>query len=37
MEKKKINWLLILQGWAMLWVLVEKLKWKPFQICLGLK
>lgn len=21
-EKKKINWLLILQGWAMLWVVV---------------
>ena len=22
MEKKKINWLLILQGWAMLWVVI---------------
>lgn len=21
-EKKKINWLLILQGWAMLWVVI---------------
>lgn len=22
MEKKKLNWLLILQGWAMLWVVI---------------
>lgn len=22
LEKKKINWLLILQGWAMLWVVI---------------
>lgn len=24
-EKKKINWLLVLQGWAMLWVVIGHL------------